>query len=90
MKKGYENVYDRFNRDDDFAVCLTSEGCTKIDAAQEDLFASMPLPAPMRNAKQRAKGKSMISELDPEDRKDLAKLAFIRCGVDNLHTCFYT
>ena len=85
---GYENVYDRFNRDDAFATSVTGEGCTAFDAAQEDLFASLQLPAASRSAKQRSKGKSVVSELDREDRVDLAKLAFIRCEVDNLHTCF--
>ena len=88
LKAGYENVYDRFNRDDVFATSLTGEGCTAFDAAQEDLFASLQLPAPSRSAKQRSKGKSVVSDLDRQDRVDLAKLAYIRCGVDNLHTCF--
>ena len=88
LKEGYENVYDRFNRDDVFATSLTGEGCTAFDAAQEDLYASLQLPAPSRSAKQRSKGKSAVSDLDRQDRVDLAKLAYIRCGVDNLHTCF--
>ena len=88
LKEGYENVYDRFNRDDVFATSLTGEGCTAFDAAQEDLYASLQLPAPSRSAKQRSKGKSVVSDLDRQDRVDLAKLAYIRCGVDNLHTCF--
>ena len=88
LKEGYENVYDRFNRDDVFAASLTGEGCTAFDAAQEDLYASLQLPAPSRSAKQRSKGKSVVSDLDRQDRVDLAKLAYIRCGVDNLHTCF--
>ena len=88
LKSGYENVFDRFNRDDVFATSLTGEGCTAFDAAQEDLFASLQLPAPTRSAKQRSKGKSVVSDLDRLDRVDLAKLAYIRCGVDNLHTCF--
>ena len=88
LKEGYENVYDRFNRDDVFATSLTGEGCTAFDAAQEDLYASLQLPAPSRSAKQRPKGKSVVSDLDRQDRVDLAKLAYIRCGVDNLHTCF--
>ena len=36
LKLGYENVYDRFNRDDVFATSLTGEGCAAFDAAQED------------------------------------------------------
>ena len=88
LKEGHENVYDRFNRDDVFATSLTGEGCTAFDAAQEDLYASLQLPAPSRSAKQRSKGKSVVSDLDRQDRVDLAKLAYIRCGVDNLHTCF--
>ena len=71
-----------------FAASLTGEGCTAFDAAQEDLFASLQLPAPSRPAKQRSKGKSVVSDLERSDRVDLAKLAYIRCGVDHLHTCF--
>ena len=85
LKLGYETVYDRFNRDD---ASLAGEGCTAFDAAQEDLFASLQLPAPSRSAKQRSKGKSVVSELDRQERVELAKLAFTRCGVDNLYTCF--
>ena len=88
LKLGHENVYDRFNRGDVLATSSTGEGCTAFDAAQEDLFASLQFPAPSRSAKQRSKGKSVVSELDRLERVDLAKLAFIRRGVDNLHTCF--
>ena len=70
LKAGYENVYDRFNRDDVFATSLTGEGCTAFDA-------SLQLPAPSRSAKQRSKGKSVVSDLDRQDRVDLAKLAYI-------------
>ena len=48
LKKGYENVYDRFMRDDVFAQSLAREGSTDRDAAYFDLLASLLLPRPDR------------------------------------------
>ena len=88
LKKGYEDVYDRFLREDTFAQSLASEGSTDRDAAYFDLLASLLLPRPDRTSAQRSLMQSGIMELTADQRKDVAKIAYIRGGHGNMHPMF--
>ena len=89
IKKGYNSITDRFNRDNTYACSLSAIGQTRRSTKVMDCLTKAYLPDPGRSTSQRklAIGSNAIVNQNTAYRRDdipHSRIIYFRCATDNL------